>query len=92
MLIEYDRFVVIHEDAAIEMPCDRARKHRALDVAPLANEICGCVAMRDANDVLFDDRTLVQVEGCVVCRCADSLDSASVGLVIGTATLEGGEE
>ena len=38
-----------------------ARQHPPLDVAALADEVVGRVAMADALDVLLDDRPFVEV-------------------------------
>ena len=37
-----------------------ARQHAAFDIAALANEIFGRIAMADALDILVDDRTLIE--------------------------------
>ena len=45
------------------MVADGARQHAPFDVASLANEIVGRVAVADALDVLVDDRSLIEVTG-----------------------------
>jgi hypothetical protein len=39
---------------------DRAGQHAAFDVATLADQILGRVAMADAHDVLIDDQALMK--------------------------------
>ena len=72
------------------MIADRACQHATLDVAALADEILGRVAMADALDVLVDDRSLVEIAGDVMRRGADQLDAALMGLVVGLGALETG--
>ena len=43
-------------------------------------------------DVLLDDRPFIQILGHVVGGCADELDAAVVGLLVGAGALEGGQE
>jgi hypothetical protein len=69
-----------------------SRQHAPLDVAPLAHEIIGGVAMADALDVLVDDRTLVEVARDVMRGGADQLDPALVRLVVGACALEARQE
>ena len=57
-----------------------ARQHAALDVAALADEIPGRIAMADALDVLIDDRALVERAGDVMRGGADQFDAARVRL------------
>ncbi len=57
------------------MPADCPGEHGALQVAALLNQISNMVAMRDPQDILLDNRTLVQVVGNVMARCADQFDA-----------------
>jgi hypothetical protein len=67
-----------------------ARQHAAFDVAALADEIVGCVAMRDALDVLLDDRSLIEIRRNLVGRRPDQLHPALVRLMVGLGPLEAG--
>jgi len=67
---------------------DCARQHAALDVAALASEIIGCVAMADALDILIDDWALIEVAGDVMRGGTNQLDATLVRLVIGTCALK----
>ena len=53
----------------------RPREHKSLDVAPHALEVASALAMIDANDVLVDDRSVVELLGDVVGRRPDQLDA-----------------
>ena len=44
----------------------RARQHAALDIASLADQIVGRIAMADTLDVLVDDRAFIEGAGDVV--------------------------
>ncbi len=69
-----------------------AGKHPALDIAPLADEIFGRIAMADPLDVLIDDRPFVQRAGDVMRRRADEFDAARMGLMIRPRALEARQE
>ena len=69
-----------------------ARQHAAFDVAALANQIFGRVAVADALDILVDDRALIEGAGDVMRSGADQLDAALMRLVIGTRALEARQE
>jgi hypothetical protein len=66
-----------------------AREHAAFDVAALANQIVGGIAMADALDILVDDRTFIERAGDIMRGCADQLDAALVRLM-GRAPLKPG--
>jgi hypothetical protein len=74
------------------VPADRARQHRSLHVGAEPDQVGGGVPVIDADDVLLDDRALVQVFGHVVGRGADQLDATVLGLLVGTGADEGGQE
>jgi len=61
---------------------DRARQHPALDIAALADEILGRIAMADALDILVDDRAFIERAGDVMGGGADQLDAALMGLMV----------
>ena len=71
---------------------NRAGEHAALDVAALADQVLGRVAMADPLDVLLDDRPLVEVGGDIMRGGADHLHAARMRLVIGLGALEAGQE
>src|ERR1700694_4830157 len=66
----------------------RARQHAPLDVAALADQIVGRIAMADTLDVLIDDRALIEVAGDVMGGSANQLDAALMRLMIRPRTLE----
>ena len=49
----------------------RPEKRNALDVAALSHQVGGRIGVGAADDVLLDDRALVQVDGGVVGGRAD---------------------
>src|ERR1700686_5449040 len=89
---EHHGLAAVEDDAVRQVIADRARQHPALDVAALAHEIVGRIAMADALDVLVDDRALVEVAGDVMRGGADQLDAALMRLVIGARALESRQE
>src|ERR1700761_1403534 len=78
----------VRNHTIFQMITDGARQDAPFDVAALAHEIVGRVAMADALDVLVDDRPLVEIGGDVVRGGADQLDAAVMGLVVGPRALE----
>ena len=73
---EHNRLALIEQHPVFEHVGDGAGEHAALDVAPLAHQIVGRVAMADALDVLLDDRALVEVGSHEMRRRPDQLDAA----------------
>ena len=78
--------------AILQMMAHRARQHAAFDIASLADEIVGRIAMADALDVLVDDRAFVERAGDVMRGGADQFDAAFMRLVIGPRALEARQE
>ena len=74
------------------MEADGLREDAPLHVLAERHHVRRRISVRDAGDVLLDDRTLVQVGGHVVGGRADQLDAAIVGLRVGARTLEGRQE
>src|SRR5258708_39634461 len=85
---EHFGLAAIEDDAILQVVADRARQHAALDIAALASEVVGRIAMADALDVLIDDRAFIEVAGDVMRGGADQLDAALVRLVIRPRALE----
>ena len=65
------------------------REHEALYVAPQALEIGGAIAVIHADDVLVDDRSVVQLLGYVVGGGTHELDALLVGAAIRIRAGEG---
>ena len=80
------------EDAGLGVVADRARQDPSLDVAADGDEPLRRLGVGDADDVLLDDRALVEVGRHVVRRGPDELDTAVVRLVVGLGALEARQE
>ena len=76
----------------LEMPADRPGERSALHIAALLNQISNLVAMRDSQDILLDNRTLVQFVRNVMAGCADQLDAALECRVIWARACKGRQE
>src|SRR2546425_9069199 len=72
----------VEDHAILQVVAYRARQHAALDIAALASQIVGRIAMADALDVLIDDRALIEIAGDVMRGGADQLHATLVRLVI----------
>src|SRR5271156_5928095 len=80
--LEHHGFSVVQQNPLLEHVGDGASEHAALDVAPLAHQILGRVAVADALDILLDDRPLVEIGGDEMRRRSDQLHAALVRLMI----------
>src|SRR4051794_26956445 len=89
---EHHGLAAIEDHAILKMMAHSPRQHAAFDVAALANQILGRVAMADALDILIDDRALVERARDIMRRGADQLDTALMCLVIGPRALEARQE
>jgi len=67
---------LIHQDAILQMPADRAREHDFLEVTASAQHAFHCVAMRNAHHILVDDRPFIQCCRDVMGSGADQFDPA----------------
>ena len=90
--VEDHRFVAVDEDAVVEVPADGLGADGFFEVAAAADDVLDVVTVGNAGDVLGDDGAFVEVGGGVMGGGTDELDAAGVGLVVGAATGEGGEE
>ena len=66
----------------LEVPSHRPRKHHLFKVAALGYQVFESIAMRDAGDVLLDDRSFIEGLGDVVAGGADEFDASFVGGMI----------
>lgn len=82
VLFEDDGLVVVDEDAVFEVPAHGPRQDHPLEVAAFPRQVFHRVPVRGADDVLFDDRTVVEFGRRVVRRGADQFDPALVGLLV----------
>ena len=89
---EDDRSVAVHEDATLRVEANGLREDATLHVLTERHHVRRRIGVRDAGDVLLDDRPLVQVGGHVVGGRADQLDAAIVSLRVGARALERGQE
>ena len=89
---EDDRAAAREEDARLGVVAHRARQDATLDVAADRDEALGGLRVGDADDVLLDDRALVEVGCDVVRRRPDELHAAVVRLVVGLGALEARQE
>ena len=74
------------------MPQDRTGQHAAFDVAALADQIFGRIAVADALDILLDNRAFIEIGRHIMGRGPDQFHPAPVCLVIGPRALEAGQE
>ena len=74
------------------MPAYRARKDDFFEVAAFADEVFDGVTMGDADDVLLDDRAVVEDFRDVVAGCADQFYATLEGLMVWSRADEGGQE
>ena len=90
--LENHGLIAIKKNAVFHVPADGAREYDFLKVAAFADEIFDGVTVGDADDILLDDRTIVENFCDVVAGCADQLYPALEGLVVRLGTDESGKK
>lgn len=91
-LIENNGLVSVENDTALSDVLDRGGEHVAFDVAASVGQLLGAHSVVDPDDILLNDRTLVEIARDKVGSSANDLDTAIIGLVVGLGTLERGQE
>src|SRR6201998_3993572 len=80
---EDDGLVAVLDDAVLAVPPHVTRQGGAFDVGPQAHQVFDGVAVIHPDDVLLDDRPLVELCGHVMGGRADELDAAFFGPSVG---------
>ena len=75
-----------------EVPLDRSGECPAFEVAADRREVSWVGLMADASDLLFDDRSLVEVGGDVVRGGANELHATNECLLVGLPATEARKE
>ena len=70
------------------MIAQRSRQHGSFDVTAVTDEVINRVVMLDPDDVLLDDRPLIEILGDIVTGGANQLDASLKGTVIRLCTDE----
>src|ERR1039457_563890 len=89
---EDDRAPAVDDHAVVEVQRHRAGEHEALDVAPHALQLASALAVVDADDVLVDDRPVIELLGDVVRGRADQLDAPLARPAVRICAGERGQE
>ena len=89
---QHHRGVAVANDAVVAVPGHCSGQDEPLHIRAAELEILYRVGMRHPDDVLLDDRALVELLGHVVRRGADELDSTFLRLVVRTRAHERREE
>jgi len=76
------------QNAVLQMPAHGAGEHHALQVAALLDQIAYLVAVRHADYVLLDDRTIVQHLCHVVAGRSYQLDAPVIRRLVGARAAE----
>lgn len=66
----------------LQMPPHATGKHKFLQILSFADQVFKSIAMGDARNVLFDNRSFVQNFRYIVAGCADELDPSLIRGVI----------
>ena len=74
--------VPVNQNPILNMRAHGAREDDFFQVASFADQIFDRVAMRDADDVLLEDRSVVEQLGDVVAGRSDLLHAAFEGLMV----------
>ena len=76
----------------LEVPGGGLGEGRFFEVFTFADEIANALPVGDACDFLLDDRALIEIGGSVMGSSSNQFNAALIGLVVGLAASEGGEE
>ena len=82
----------MNQDALLRVQRQRSHQYKPLEVASFSNEVLQRVAMRNSDDVLRDNRPLVQLFRHIVAGGADNFHAALISLTIGVAAYESGQK
>src|SRR5579872_1641507 len=80
--LKHERFVLICQDAVFGVQAYRFGQHAAFHVAAFAHQVGERVAVVAVDNILGNDRPLVQLLGDVVSRRANDLDAALKCLLV----------
>lgn len=89
---EDDGLAAVCKNSSVQVPGYCPGEHATLDVPTLADQILRCVTVRDALDVLFDDRPFIEVGCNIVSGGSDQFHAARMSLMIRPRSLETRQE
>src|SRR5581483_8649461 len=89
---EDNRFIAVHKNAIFDVRSDRAGENNFLEIAAFTDQVLDSVAMRHADDILFNDGPVIENFGDIVARGADQLHATLKCLVVRTGAHECREE
>ncbi|MNJ59147.1 hypothetical protein D3C77_548140 [compost metagenome] len=92
ILAEHDGFVLMHEDAILNMPFHCACQYNSLNRAADALQLPNVITMADALNVLLNNWAAIQLFRYVMGCSADDLHAAIISLRVWLASDEGGQE
>lgn len=84
--------MAVEDNTALRKVLDSGSEDIALDIATSVGQLLGAHTVVHTNDVLLNDRALIEVAGDEVGSSTDNLDTAVVSLVVRLGTLEGRQE
>src|SRR5262249_17185084 len=86
--VEHDRASTVHEDAVLDVRAHRTRQHRDFEVTTSTAKVVDGVAMAHPDDVLVDDRAVVELRAHVSRGHPDEFHRTIVGLVVRPSSTE----
>src|SRR5947209_18557317 len=92
MLVEDHSLILVKQDAVLDVPADGAGEDYFFQVAAFLQKIVECIAVRDANDVLLNDGTVIEDFGDGMAGGSDELYAALKCLVIRLSAHECGQK
>lgn len=91
-LVEDNGLVAVKDNTALRKVLDSGSEDIALDIATSVGQLLGAHTVVHTDDVLLNDRALIEVAGDEMGSSTDNLDTAVVSLVVRLGTLEGRQE
>lgn len=74
--VEYNGFIFVDQHFAFDVLLDGPRQDDLFEIFPFVDQIGDRILVRDANDLLFDDRAGVQFGSDIVAGRPDDLYAA----------------
>ena len=90
--VENHGFAAIGQHTVVKMPAHRLGQNQFFQIAAFADKVLHAMAVRDAHNILLDDRAIIELARRIVGRGANEFYAAFVRLLIRPATGKRGQK
>ena len=89
MSIENNRLLPVDKNAVFCVRIERPAENHALQITPFSHQVADRILVGDSDDVLRDNRTLIQIGRYIVAGRTNNFYSAVVCLLVRVAANKG---